>query len=124
MKDETREWLGRAEEHLGAASALLDSGHYPQSVFFCQQAMEMLLKAMWIEQADEGLPRRTHDLVSLAEELRLSLSEEQLEFLRRLSEQYIPTRYADVSVEYQRQEAVEYLEQTRELFAWLQQRPS
>ncbi len=122
MKDETGEWLRKADEHLDVASALLDSDHYPQCVFFCQQAVEMLLKSMWIEQADEGLPRRTHDLVSLAEELTLGLSAEQLELLRRLTEQYIPTRYASVPVEYQREDAVEYLEKTRVLFAWLRQR--
>lgn len=69
MKDETQGWLDRAEEHLEVASALLGTDHYAQSIFFCQQAVEMLLKSMWIEQAYEGVPRRTHDLVSLAEEL-------------------------------------------------------
>ncbi len=117
MKDETRQWIARAEEHLDVAFALFESVHYPQSVFFCQQALELLLKAMWIEQADSGLPRRTHDLVSLVEELGLALSEEQLGFLRGLTEQYIPTRYADMPVEYSLEDAVEYLEQAKELFA-------
>lgn len=124
MKDETRGWLGKADEHLAAASVLLGSDHYSQCVFLCQQTMELLLKAIWIEKADEGLPRRTHDLVSLAQELDLALAEEQLEFLRRLSEQYIPTRYADVRVEYTREDAVQYLQKTEELFAWLRQRLS
>lgn len=45
MKDETQGWLDRAEEHLEVASALLGTDHYAQSIFFCQQALEMLLKS-------------------------------------------------------------------------------
>ena len=119
MKPETQQWLAKADEHLGAASALLQLGHYAQCIFFCQQSLEMLLKAIWIERAPEGLPRRTHDLVSLAKELELGLSEERLKFLRLLSEQYIPTRYGDIPIEYSQETADNYLGRTKELFSWL-----
>jgi HEPN domain-containing protein len=124
VKEETLAWLGKADEHLKSAKALFDLEHHAQCIFFCQQATEVLLKAMWIEQAEEGLPRRTHDLVALAAELDLDLSEEQTEFLRRLSEQYMSTRYPDILVEYSEEDAVEYLDKTEELFAWLRQRLS
>jgi HEPN domain-containing protein len=119
MKKETLDWLDRAEEHLKAASVLLEGALSAQCVFFCQQAMEMLLKSIWIERAEEGLPPRTHDLVSLAQELALPLSEEQLAFLRELSEQYMPTRYADVAIEYSLETAEDYYRRMEGLFSWL-----
>ena len=124
MKDETRAWVRKAEEHLEAASVLLQGDLYPQCVFFCEQAIETLLKSIWVEHASEGVPPRVHDLVSLAEDLGLELSEEQLEFLRKLAEQYMPTRYADIPVEYSRETAENYHERTEELFSWLRQRLS
>ena len=124
MKPETEEWVEIAEQDLRAASVLLQSGLDPQCVFFCEQAIETLLKAIWVEQASEGVPPRTHDLVSLAKDLGLGLSEEQTEFLRKLAEQYMPTRYADIPVEYSRQTAENYCENTMELFSWLRQRLS
>ncbi len=106
------------------AEAGLERGRYGLCVFHCHQAVELLLKAIWVEGATEGLPRRTHDLVSLSKELGLGLSEEQLEFLRKLSEQYIPSRYGDVPVEYSQETAENYYNGMKELFAWLRQRLS
>ena len=124
MKPETERWVARAEEHLSAASVLLEQGFHRQCIFFCQQSLEMLLKAFWVERASEGLPRRTHDLVALSEELSLDLSEEWLEFLRKLSEQYIPTRYGDIPVECPRDSAENYHKGTKEIYEWLRQRLS
>ncbi len=124
MKPETKLWVDKAEQHLRGASVLLQSGLDPQCVFFCEQAMETLLKAIWVEQASEGVPPRTHDLVSLAKDLGLKLSEQQTEFLRKLAEQYMPTRYADIPVEYSREAAENYYKNTMELFSWLRQRLS
>ena len=124
MKPETEEWMARSEEHLSAASVLLEQGLHRHCIFFCQQSLEMLLKAIWVEQASEGLPRRTHDLVALSKELALEVSEEWLEFLRKLSEQYIPTRYGDVQVEYSGETAQNYEKGTKEISAWLRQRLS
>ena len=124
MKPETEQWVEKAEQFLRGASVLLGSDLPPQCVFFCEQAMETLLKAIWVHQASEGVPPRTHDLVSLAKDLGLELSEEQTVFLRMLAEQYMPTRYADIPVEYSQEAAESYYENTKELFSWLRQRLS
>ena len=124
MKAETERWAELAEEDRSIATAALEASFFRPCIFHCQQALEKLLKAIWIERATEGLPRRTHDLVSLCKELDLGLSEEWLEFLRRLSEQYIPTRYGDAPVEYSRESAENYHERTREIFSWLRQQLS
>ena len=93
-------------------------------VFHCRQALEKLLKALWIEKSMEGFPPRRHDLVALSKEVGLELTEEQNLFLDDLSSQYKPSRYGDVAAEYTWHETATYLAKTRELFQWLQQRLS
>ena len=93
-------------------------------VFHCQQALEKVLKATWVEKASEGVPPRKHDLIALAREVGLELSQEQIDFLGDLSGQYNASRYGDVAVEYSREEAENYYQRTRELFAWLRQQLS
>jgi len=124
MKPDTEEWVRLAEDDLKAAGLLLGDGFLRHCIFECQQALEKLLKAMWVEQAPQGYPPREHNLASLAEKVRLRLSTEQLQFLDELSKQYTPSRYADVGVEYSREEAEDYHQKTREQFGWLRQQLS
>jgi HEPN domain-containing protein len=58
------------------AESALGSSLYRPVVFHCQQAIEKILKAIWIEQADEGVPPKTHGLVELAKEVDLELDDE------------------------------------------------
>jgi HEPN domain-containing protein len=122
VKPVTARWLERSERHLGAAKVALEAGYFEHSIFWAQQALEVLLKALLIERSPAGRARRTHDLVSLAEELSLNLSLQQFDFLRDLGEQYSPTRYADDELDYELQDAAEVVRRTKELCQWLQQR--
>jgi len=91
------------------------------TLFHCQQALEKLLKGIVVEQTSADHVRRTHDLVSLVEELHLQVSEEQFVLLRRLGDLYMPSRYGDEDVNLAEALLVEWLRQTTELFLWLRQ---
>lgn len=104
---------------MASAEALFERALYAQSVFFCEQAIETLVKAVWVEQAAEGIPPHTHDLVLLTKQTSLSLSYEQLDLLRDLEEQYTSTRYPDAAFEYSQEIAQDYYDKTKELFSWL-----
>ena len=119
MKDETRGWVRLAEGDLAVASLTLEGKFYSHCVFHCHEAVEKILKALWIEHTSQGVPPRIHDLPALAEQAGLDLSQQQTELLGKLSEQYLPTRYGDVVVEYSREVAENYYRQTEELFSWL-----
>ena len=123
MKAQTQEWLRRAEEDLGAAEVLMRESFLSAVMFHCQQAVEKILKALWT-QTENSTPPRTHDLVYLGEHLNIPLSEGQFDFLRRLGEQYVPTRYPLESPGFPEETTVLYFEQTKEMFSWLQQRLS
>lgn len=113
MEPETQEWLDMSDIDLEMAAAGLERGLYAPCVFHCQQAVEKLLKAMWVGSFRDQPPPRTHNLVDLAQELGL-LSGEREEFLRKLSNQAVVSRYVGREA-YSRQVAVEYYEGAREL---------
>jgi HEPN domain-containing protein len=114
----------RAQGHLEAASRDIGLGDFEHGIFWCQQALEVLLKALLVEQSPAGRPRRIHDLVRLANEAGVALSEADLTFLDSLASQYGPARYGEVEPEYTEEEAQTYLDETRRLFEWLRQQLS
>ena len=121
MKPETGRWLRKADGHLKMARIAIEAGYSEHGVFWCEQALEVLLKALQVESRSSSRPRRTHDLVDLAKDSSLPFSEDDLGFLRRLGEQYTLTRYADEDVDYPQERAVEYLQKAEVLFSWLRQ---
>lgn len=124
MKPETERWVQLSDEDVQMAEAALERELYAPCVFHCQQAIEKMLKAVWVERAPEGYPPKEHKLVPLARKAQLQMDEKQKAFLEDLSRQYQPTRYADVAVEYSRQEAENYYQGTQEILGWLRQQLS
>ncbi len=121
MKTETEKWARLAEEDLQAAKFVLKDSLFRPSIFHCQQSLEKLLKAIWIEQKEEGYPPREHNLNVLAQLVGLKLTKEQIEFFDDRSKQYTPSRYGDVLVDYSLEEAENYYQTTLEQFEWLRQ---
>ena len=124
MKPEAERWVKLAEEDLRMAAVALEDSLFRPCILHCQQALEKLLKAMWVEQALEGYPPREHNLNSLAQKVALKLTKERMDFFDDLSKQYNPSRYGDVAVEYSREQAENYHQRTLEHFEWLRQQLS
>jgi HEPN domain-containing protein len=122
MKPETERWIDMAAEDMGVAEAAWGLGYYPSCLFHCQQAIEKTLKAGLVEHG-ESVPK-IHDLPALVHRLGLQIDREDLDFLGRLTEQYIPTRYGDARIEYPREVAENYFETTKRLHSWLLQQLS
>ncbi len=102
MKESEQEWYRISEHDLATAEAMLRTGRYAYVAFMCQQAIEKLLKAIYVQQAEE-LPPRTHNLLYLLDELTLDLAEEDREFLARLRECYIEARYPGQQLDFFRE---------------------
>jgi HEPN domain-containing protein len=119
VKPATSLWVIRAEGDLKVAELVLGIDLFEQCIFHCQQSLEKILKALWIERGDLGPPPKVHSLNQLAQGLGLDLEPSIREFLQRLTNQYIPTRYADYEVEFSREQTTPYLEQTLEVYTWL-----
>ena len=115
MKPETERWVKLAREDGLMAKAALDDGVYRPSVFHSQQMLEKILKATWVEQRSAGYPPKEHRLPVLARKIGLKLDDEGWEFLADLSEQYNPTRYGDVMLEYSHEQAQNYYQRASEI---------
>ena len=115
MKPETQEWLRIAEGDIGSAGSLLRDGFVHNSAYFCQQAVEKLLKGMVTEMGSE--PPKTHDLLELAELAGIDLTPEDRIFLTRLADHAIRGRYP--GAEYNEQEVGELYEEAKRFWEWL-----
>ena len=126
MRRDTKNWLASAEYDIETATHMLVTGRYLYVVFMCHLALEKTLKAIAAE-AQGRTPPKTHDLLYLVTLGSVKPSQEQLDFIGKLNNASIPTRYPEdlakaVSV-YPKKVAEHYLEKTKEVMAWLTQDP-
>ena len=93
MQDETKLWLNYAEENLEAAKVLLESELYNPCLQNIQQAIEKVLKSVFIEKL---IPfKKTHNILELKKilsnnNISINLSEDECDFLDSI---YLPTKY-------------------------------
>jgi len=111
VRPETQAWIESSEIDLEAASACLEHDLHAPCISHCQQAVEKMLKALWVESQQEQPPPRTHNIVDLAHELG-ALEHLDEEFLRMLTNQAVVSRYSGRGT-YTRETAVEYYERSR-----------
>ena len=114
MKEETKNWLKKAEEDLGTAEDCLKSKRFSASAFFCQQAIEKALKALEIERL--GKFDKTHDLYFLGK--KLNLPKELVDICEEISEYYVETRYPDTYAVFEETKVSGALKKTRKVIEW------
>lgn len=91
-EEEIKYWAGLAKYDFEVAQTLFGSRKYVYALFFAHLVVEKLLKALFVRR-NGSTPPPTHNLVRLATEARLDLSEDDREFLRGLMEFNIEARY-------------------------------
>ena len=125
MDEDVAYWLQLARLDLDSARKSLQGDSYLHCVFGCQQALEKLLKSLVVEVTNQP-PPRLHNLVRLAALADLTLQPHQEILLSKLSLEYIELRYpeelATIDELNNRAAAEEHLQQTQELFRWLEAR--
>ncbi len=121
MKPETERWVEIAESDLAMSAIPLDKAFHQHTVFYCQQSVEKLMKAIWTERHGAGRHPRVHNLVKLASGLGLDVPAQWRNLLVDLTDQIFPSRYPEAGWRYSREVAEEYYNMTQELFAWLRQ---
>ncbi len=94
MRPEAQAWWDEAEVELVAAHDLMGNKHYHLAAFFCQQAVEKALKALWIVRFKELSPK-SHDLTQLGE--GLGAPDALRRALRELNPLFVTTRYPDAA---------------------------
>jgi len=88
LRPETREWVKIAEKDMTAAEILFGRGIFDMALFHAQQAVEKMLKALWIERFSEE-PPKTHNIQYMARELGIGHRED----ISDIADAYYVTRY-------------------------------
>jgi len=94
MKKTIDYWMEESAEAFKVARHLFEKKDYSYALFFGHLAIEKMLKAIYVERKGEHAPQ-IHNLVRLAEQSGLSLSDEQKEALNRITAFNLEARYPD-----------------------------
>lgn len=109
-----------AQYDMESSLAIFSGGRYDWSLFVAHLALEKVLKALWIKNNSEVIPPRIHNLVRLAEEANLDLSDNEKLFLYEVNDFNLETRYPDKKFDFykkcSRNFAEEYLKKIKEFF--------
>lgn len=124
-------WEDIAKYDLETAEAMLVSGRYLYVVFMCQQAVEKLVKGIFVLYKDEEPPRihniwnifdRIFDIDKFEEDKKLE-AERYFLFFDELLAYYISERYPSykekLSQSITKEKATDILIKTKEVFSWL-----
>lgn len=119
-----KEWIEISQYDLHTAEAMLEKSRYLYVGFMCQQAVEKMLKALYVLKK-EGMPPRTHNLLYLVDEIKIELKAEDLKMLSLLNQFYLESRYPGERIKLakviKRKKAEEMLLITKEIWKCLRQ---
>ena len=119
-------WLDIAQYDFDTAKTMLQSGRWLYVVFMCQQAVEKLVKGLYVLYVDDNVPK-THNIRVLIEKfenlLPEAITDERYNLFEDLTIHYLNGRYADykqkLSERLDEQAATDFYNQTKDVFAWL-----
>lgn len=127
MRKDTENWIALATYDLDTAQHMLNTGRYLYVIFLCHLALEKILKAH-VTEVTNSIPAKTHDLIYLIKKSQIILPDEYLDFVGKLNNASIPTRYPEdlnrALKDYPEPIAAQYFKQTTEVFKWLKMHPN
>jgi HEPN domain-containing protein len=126
MEEKYQYWLSYAQNDLDSAGVMLHSGRWFYTIFMCQQAIEKLVKGLYLLYIDDNVPR-LHDInvifARFKDELPESLSDANAGLFDTLSQFYVRSRYPDYTHELElsaTNERAQYVyEKSKEAYQWL-----
>ena len=119
-------WLTYAQNDIDSAEFMLQSGRWFYTLFMCQQAIEKLVKGLYILYIDDNVPR-LHDINSIfdryKDKLTEQISDDKVNLFDSLSQFYLRSRYPDYTTALEAvttsTTAQSICVKTKEAFQWL-----
>ncbi len=123
MREEATKWWKQALEDLDTAKYNASGNKYYAAAFFCHQAVEKALKALYLAREKE-LPGRTHSLIALAR--KLEVPQRYHRFLKELTAEYVVSRYPNATDEipaalYGPEILEDYIRRSEEVLRWVEE---
>jgi len=121
----SEEWFRQADYDLETAEAMFRTGRYIYTVFMCHLSIEKALKGLYAKKFEKD-PPKIHNLNYFAEKVELDIDQEFQDFMDRLNNLSVPTRYPDelerLLRDYKRDVTEKILNSTKELLLCLKQK--
>ena len=119
-------WFEYAQNDLDTAEAMFKSGRWMYVYITCQQALEKLVKGLYLLYVDDNIPR-LHDIAVIfgkySDKLKKQIEDEYLSLFDKLYNFYLRSRYPDYSkiLSYQttKKNSSSVLTKTKEAYKWL-----
>lgn len=122
MDKKTGQWLEQSDYDMNTAEYMFKGGRYFYAVFMCHLSIEKALKGLYYEKLKE-VPPRTHNLISLANELEIKLPEEEGKFVVKINSASIVTRYPEdleeLKKQYTKDIVKDMLEKAKKVIKWI-----
>jgi HEPN domain-containing protein len=125
MKSNTEayeEWILQSNYDFETAEAMFKTGRYVYTVFMCHLSIEKVIKARYVKTLNK-VPPKSHNLLWLAEEIKLEFTDNFSKFVFQLNDASLPTRYPQelkVAIKYYSKDVTEQiLKKTKELQKWI-----
>jgi HEPN domain-containing protein len=121
-KDIINYWDSEAKESLQVAQHLFDKKDYSYALFFGHLAIEKLLKSIYVSRKDVDVPR-THNLARIAKAANLTIPEDILSDLVRITAFNLEARYPDYKRKFRTKCTIHFttqeLNKIHKVFKWL-----
>jgi HEPN domain-containing protein len=119
-----KHWIDTSEEDFQTMLSLYDSKSYSWSLFLGHISVEKLLKAVYVSKYKKHAPF-LHNLYRLAELNNISMTEEQSDWLDKITSFNLNARYDDYKREFQmlctRDFTKDWIEKIKIIRTWIKQ---
>jgi len=123
-KEHIKYWLDGAAHDWDTAQSLFSSGKYDWCLFVGHLVLEKTLKALFIQDNNNQLPPKTHNLVKLSRCTNVQLAEKQEVLLDEVNDFNLEARYPQYKSEFYKKCTNEFTEsyycKIDEMMKWLQ----
>ncbi len=118
----TKQWMKQADYDMSTASYMFKGGRYFYAVFMCHLSIEKALKGLYYERLKE-VPPKTHNLISLVNEIEIKLPEDEGKFVVKINSASIVTRYPEdleeLKKQYTKDVVKDMLKKGRKVIKWI-----
>ena|SRR3989338_1468108 len=115
-------WQETAHDALDTAKGLFKLKHFDYSLFFCHLALERLIKGLVYKKTKKP-PFPIHNLVKLAHDARLKLTQESLDELSEITTWNIRARYDNIKRDFYKKATTEFTKawfiKVNKIYLWL-----
>jgi HEPN domain-containing protein len=116
-------WLESAEYDIQASESMFQSGYYVWALFIGHLVLEKTMKAIYVQNSENIVPQKIHNLIKLANISNIQLNTSQIDIFEDINTFHIEGRYSEFKNELYKictkEFSLNHLNNIKEQFLWL-----